>query len=151
MIFNRTKQDVDDAIKIRAEKVQKGLELTEEDAEILEKGTMTIKTLNRIEEKQDMLKLLINDMGYWNTPISNKVWVETDIFTDADFRRIVNNLKMLREAFFVYSNTPKTPNETYHFETINSIEKILNDLDIMINDVKSHYRNCGTFNCGEKL
>ena len=36
-------------------------------------------------------------------------------------------------------------------DDINALEKILFDLDVMINDVKSHYRECGTFEsgCGE--
>ena len=34
--------------------------------------------------------------------------------------------------------------------SINALEKILHDLDVMINDVKSHYRQCGAFECGEE-
>lgn len=151
MIFNRTVEDVNNAIKIRTEKVQNGLSLSQEDVEILERGTITINTLNRIEEAQDTLKSTFNDMGYWNTPISNKHWIENDIFSKDDFERIVENLNVLKNAFFVHSNTPNTPNAEYHFENINAIEKILSDLDVMINDVKSHYRWCGTFNCGENI
>lgn len=151
MIFNRTVEDVNNAIKIRTEKVQKGLSLSQEDVEILERGTITINTLNRIEEAQDTLKSTFNDMGYWNTPILNKHWIENDIFNKDDFERIVENLNVLKNAFFVHSNTPNTPNAEYHFENINAIEKILSDLDVMINDVKSHYRWCGTFNCGENI
>lgn len=151
MIFDRTQNDVDTAIILRREKVQTFQELTESEIETLEKGTMTINTLNRIEGKQEILKGLFNEMGYWNTPTTNKVWDATQIFNVDEFQRIIDNTNILRNAFFVYKDTPKTPPVSYHFEDINSLEKILYDLDVMINDVKSRYRRCGTFRCGELI
>ena len=152
MIFDRTQNDVDTAIRLRAEKVQTFQELTESEIATLEKGTLTINTLNRIESKQEELKNLFNDMGYWNTPITNKQWTENDIFDnngEKDFQRILDNTNILRNAFFVYKGTPNTPPISYHWQDINALEKILYDLDVMINDVKSHYRECGTFESGE--
>ena len=153
MIFDRTQNDVDTAIFLRDTKVKKFEELTESEIATLEKGTLTINTLNRIESKQEELKNLFNDMGYWNTPITNKVWGENDIFDnngERDFQRILDNTNILRQAFFVYKDTPNTPPVSYHYNDINALEKILYDLDVMINDVKSHYRECGTFECGEE-
>lgn len=149
MIFDRTQNDVDTAIRLRREKVQTFQELTESEIAILEKGTLTINTLNRIENKQDELKNLFNDMGYWNTPITNKVWGENDIFNVDEFQRMLDNTNVLRQAFFTYKNTPNTPPISYHYNDINALEKILFDLDVMINDVKSKYKRCGTFRCGE--
>ncbi len=150
MIFDRTQNDVDTAIRLRAKKVQTFQELTESEIAILEKGTLTINTLNRIETKQEELKNLFNDMGYWNTPIINKVWDFSGIFKGEEFDRILNNLEILRKAFFVYKNTPDIPDNNYRkYQTINDVEKILHDLDVMINDVKSYYRECGTFESGE--
>ena len=150
MITNRTQYDVDTAILIRNTKVKKFEELTANDINYLERGTITINTLNRIESKQEELKNLFNDMGYWNTSITNKVWGENDIFNVDEFQRILDNTNVLRNAFFVYMDTPKTPNVSYYWQDINALEKILYDLDVMINDVKSHYRECGTFYCGEE-
>ena len=109
MIFDRTQNDVDTAILLRREKVQAFQELTEHEIATLEKGTLTINTLNRIENKQEELKNLFNDMGYWNTPITNKVWGENDIFNVDEFQRIIDNTNVLRQAFFVYKDTPNTP------------------------------------------
>ena len=119
--------------------------------DILEKGTITVNTLNRIEEKQNELKYLFNEIGYWSTKITNKVWTNQDIFDAAEFQRIIDNTNTLRSAFIVYKDTPNTPGVSYHWQDINALERILNDLDVMINDVKSHYRECGTFECGEEL
>ena len=151
MIFDRTQNDVDTAILIRNTKVKKFEALTESDINYLERGTITINTLNRIENKQEELKNLFNDMGYWNTSITNKVWNENDIFNVDDFQRILDNTNVLRQAFFVYKDTPNTPPISYYWDDINALEKILYDLDVMINDVKSNYRYCGEFECGELI
>lgn len=150
MIFDRTQNDVDTAIRLRKEKVQTFQELTENEIAILEKGMFTLNTLNRIEEKQEDLKGIFNDMGYWNVPITNKSWDNTQIFDENEFQRIIDNTNVLRRAFFIYKDTPNTPPISYHYNDINALEKILYDLDVMINDVKSHYRECGTFECGEE-
>ena len=149
MIYNRTQADVDEAIRIRREKVQTFQELTEVEEEILERGMMTIDTLNRIEGKQAELKELFRDMGYFCGDIQNKAWDYMQIFNRDEFDRILKNTDALRDAFFVFSETPQTPPVSFHYEDINALEKILHDLDVMINDVKSHYRECGTFECGE--
>ena len=158
MIFDRTQNDVDTARIIRNEKVKFDPitmqplnldELTPTELEILTKGTFNYTDLNRIENKQEELKNLFNDMGYWNTPITNKTWGENDIFNADEFQRILDNTNVLRQAFFVYKDTPNTPPVSYYFEDINALEKILFDIDVMINDVKANYRFCGDFECGE--
>lgn len=148
MIYDRTHEDVENAKTLRAEKVQEFIALTQAETDTMEKGTLTINALNRIENKQAELKGLLNVMGYWNTPITNKTWTYTGIFHQEEFQRIIDNVQALRNAFFVYSTTPDTPTLKYHFETINDIEKILYDLDSMEDEVKALYRECGNFECG---
>jgi hypothetical protein len=150
VIFDRTQNDVDTAIVLINEKVKTFQELTEEEIATLEKGTLTINTLNRIESKQQLLKGLFEEVGYWSVPILTKQWLYTDIFKGEEFDRILHNLEVLKKSFFVYKNTPNIPDNNYRkYQTINDVEKILYDLDVMINDVKSHYKECGTFECGE--
>ena len=159
MIFDRTQNDVDTARIIINEKVKFDTitmqptnldELTPAELQTLNKGTFNYTDLNRIETKQEELKGLFNDMGYWNTSITNKTWVANDIFNVDEFQRIIDNTNVLREAFFVYKDTPNTPPISYYWDDINALEKILHDLDVMINDIKSYYRECGTFECGEE-
>jgi hypothetical protein len=87
-------------------------------------------------------------MGYWNTPITNKSWSKNDIFNVDEFRRLIDNTNVLRNAFFAYKNTPSTPPISYHWKDINALEKILYDLDIMIDEVKNNYKECGNLQCG---
>lgn len=151
MIFDRTQEDVDTAILLRDKKVKNFETLTKSEIETLEKGTITYNTLNRIENKQEELKNLFNDMGYWNTPIRSRpnFWNSSYLFSVDEFKRIINNTNILRDAFFTYKETPNTPPVSYHYNDINALEKILYDLDVMINDVKANYRYCGEFECGE--
>ena len=151
MIWTRTQNDIDTAKNLITKKVQKFIPLTDADVEALERGTLTINTLNRIELKQEELKNLFEELGYYNTPIVNKVWDYTHILNEADFSRIVENTAILKDAFFVLADTPVIPPISYYYENINSLEKILHDLDVMINNVKSNYRECGTFECGEAM
>lgn len=149
MIYDRTSEDVRSAQEIISEKVKSFVELTDGEVETLERGTITINTLNRIENKQSELKTLFNNAGYWNTNILNKNWTFNDIFDASDFERILNNLDVLRTAFYEYTSTPNTPNAVYDYKVINDIEKILFDLEEMVDDMESKYRECGTFECGE--
>ena len=150
MIFDRTQNDVDTAILLRDTKVKKFETLTESEIATLEKGMLTINTLNRIETKQRRIKKSFYAMGYWNTPITNKTWGENDIFNADEFQRILDNTNVLRQAFFVYKDTPNTPPISYYWDDINALEKILYDLDVMISNVKADYRFCGEFECGEE-
>jgi hypothetical protein len=149
MIFNRTKADVDEAKKIRAQKVQHFDQLTDDEINTLERGMMTINALNRIEQAQDELVGLLNGVGYWNISIENKAWQSTDIFDSLEFQRILDNTNILKKAFLTYRNTPRTPNISYRYDDINALEKILYDLNSMVDDIEENYRECGNFECGE--
>lgn len=148
MIYDRTIQDVNEAKRIIREKIKSFLELTREEIEKLERGVFTIESANRIESKQEEIKLLLNSLGYYNNSIDNKKWSFGDYFMQSDLDRIVNNLTSLKNSFMVYEDTPKSVIPIYHFEEINKIEKILVDLEKMANEIVGHYRECGTFDCG---
>lgn len=149
MVFDRKAADVSSAKKIRENKIQKGIALTKNDIEILERGCVTINTLNRIENKQNELKKMFNDMGYFDTPLSNKNWSATQYFTQKDLERICENNAILKKAFFVYISTPKTAMPRYHFGEFNAIERMLSDLEDMVYYVRSQYIECDTVYCGE--
>lgn len=151
MIFNRTKTDVENAIKIRDTKIKTFQNLTNDDIEVLERGFFTLNSIRRIQEKQTDLKGLFAEMGYYNTPIVIKEFDDTMFFSEVDFQQLIDNVNILRNAFFVFSSTPKTPPISYHYDDINALEKILYDLDVMINYVKSLYIECGNVECGEAV
>lgn len=150
MIFDRTQEDIDTAIILRREKVQTFQELSDEETAILERGTLTVNTLNRIENKQTEIAELLSQLSR-NVEIENKNWEETQIFNRAEFQRILDNLNVLVKNFSVYSNTPNVPQISYHFEDINAIEKILFDLEELYNKALKSFIYCGTTHCGMGL
>ena len=150
MIFDRTQNDVDTAIILRNKKVKGFESLTSEEINTLERGTITINTLNRIENKQMELANLFSQLSI-NVEIKNKNWEETQIFNRAEFQRILDNLNVLVKNFCVYSNTPNVPKISYHFEDINAIEKILFDLEELYNKALKSFVYCGTTYCGMGL
>lgn len=149
MIFDRTKEDVENAQNIFDEKVKNFLNLTEEEIETLERGRITKNTLNRIEEKQKVLMEEMQELGYFNSNVENFYWSDSDIFYSSDLDRIFSNTEILRRAFLTNPDTPKTPKVAFYFDYINKIERILYDLGVSIEYVKCRIKRCGTFNCGE--
>lgn len=150
MIFDRTAEDISTAISVRSEKLQKGISLTEEDIQALERGFLTINTLNRIESKQDEQQKRLNDMAYSVALFRNKVWDATQIYSQVEFDRVLANLEKLSQAFYTLKETPAIPNHNYRrYDTINAVEKILNDIDVVIADIISNYKYCGDIICGE--
>lgn len=150
MITDRTAADVSKALEIRRDYVQKGLPLTAEQVQTLERGTITINTLNRIEEKQAEISELIRSWGYYGgTRIINKAWTAYDIFSADDLNRLVDNTKKLKNAYFQYLTTPNVPGAAYRYDGINDLEKILVDLQQMAASMGEYFRECNTFFCGE--
>lgn len=164
LVFDRKQEHVDKAIAFR-DKYLKGGGIVEysyvpddkydiDDIYIfiqaLQKGVLFVEdVINRIEYWQDKIQTMLNEIGYWNTDLHNQLeWNLGAKFTKSDFERILKNEDKLKNAFFVYKDTPATPPISFHYDDINSIEKILYDLNKMVENVKSNYRECGNFECG---
>lgn len=149
MIFDRTQRDVYEALNIRAAKVQNSLPLTETEQNTLERGMLTISTLNRIEKKQAQLSENLTRRGYRNSAVKTRTWSYTDIFVEADLNRIVDNCRILREASVTYSDTPLVPVPNFNYLTWNDIERILHDIETIVDEIVRNYRECGAYICGE--
>ncbi|MCI9085771.1 MAG: hypothetical protein HFE51_05035 [Clostridia bacterium] len=148
MVIDRTQADVE-AAKMLLAKVQSGQMLTTAEKVAIERGTCTITMLNRVESKQKELAELLNE-HYYMVSIVNKInWRYKDIFTYQDHKRLLSNLDKLQQAFFVYTNTPQTPTYLYNYLNANNIEKILVDVESMLDDMINRFRECNTFYCGE--
>lgn len=153
MIYDRTKEDVENAIKIREEKIKHFLPLSEEENEILERGFFTKNTANRIEQKEYDLCALLREMGYYNIglPSENKAkWTSKDIFYQEDLNRIFSRCSKFKENFFSLSFFPQKIEIGGGFENINSLEKTLHDIEETAEGVKRKYKKCGKVVAGKK-
>ena len=148
MIYNRTGKDVEQAKEIRA-KIQVGETISQEEADIMERGTITSNTLNRISQKQAELKALLDENGYFCGAVSVRDWNYSDVFRLADFENLIANLTTLRTAFFALRKTPANPLPKYHFSNINDLEKILFDLESNLDYMIANFPECGNYECGE--
>lgn len=149
MITDRTKADVDSAKEIIDSKVKLFLELTDEDLQIIERGTIGIGTINRIGSKQKELENKMETHGYFVENIETKIWDYNDIFGENDFLQLINNTVLLRDAFFTYLDTPANVYLSYDYENINNLEKILVDIEKNLDYMIANFRECGTFYSGE--
>ena len=150
MIYDRTIEDVTQALEIRKNYVQKGLPIEQAQIDILERGTLTINTINRIENKIQELQNKFNEIYYFCGDVSIKNWQYSQIFYyETEFTRILHNIELLMQAFYVKDDTPQIPEIDVYFQNINDMEKILYDLETVYNDMQLLFRECGTFECGE--
>lgn len=150
MITNRTEQDVIDAKTLIMEKVQNFVTLTAAEKNTLERGTLTLTTINRIESKAAELIAAIKKYCYsCGGGEARTAWTKDDVFTSEDFKRILEYTESMRSGFFIKNDTPETPDTLLKWDSLNSEEQILSDLAYMVDDIKKHFRQCGTFECGE--
>lgn len=149
MIVDRTKKDVEAALLAR-KKIQSGEELTQEDYVALERGTLTIETLNRIETKTKDVVRVINSMWYWNTgTIQAKTWSYSDYFKQEDFDKILENIVKIKNAFLQKNSTPKVFGRNYRdYNVINDVETLLADSEYIVGDIQENYVFCGEVECG---
>lgn len=150
LIYNRTLASAESAVKIRKEKISKGIDLTENDLLILSMGAITKEDINRIQLNIFNIGIELQNMGYYfQSQIESKTYNKNDVFYQEDLQNWCNLVDKFKKAFFPYADTPIKPLARYSFEEFNKLEKILFDLNNRIGEVKNLYRECGNYECGE--
>lgn len=152
MIYDRTENDVKNAYELR-KKITGGAALSDDEKELLERGTLTLHTLNRIENKVKELKAIINSIGYYGDECKLKdgEWDYSDDFKREDFLRIRACVNGLKDAFYVATGATDEIGTNYlTYETINRTEKTLFELEKEIGVVKSLFKRCGNARSGKR-
>lgn len=148
-IYNRTLANVETAIKIRKEKISKGVELTEADLVALSLGAITKDDINRIQQNIFNIGIEMQNIGYYfQSQLEDKIYDENDIFYQEDLQDWCDLVDKFKKAFLPYADTPIKPLARYSFEEFNKLEKILFDLNKRTDEVKNLYRECGDYECG---
>lgn len=146
LIYDRTAQDVETA------RAQRGTALTPL------KGCYNVSDLNRVELAVKTLAAALTAAGYpvEITPVlkgskaEDREWQEGDIVRRAQWSTYLDNVQRLRDAYYTLAETgelPK-PEDKLGYVGANNIEKVLADIDLLIDCMKASYRRCGTFRAG---
>lgn len=149
-VFNRTEYDVRTAREIIAAKVSNFLGLTEKEVGILNRGTITNDTLNRIEGGLLAVKRDTDALLYRSKIPDPVYWDNHNYFKRGDFERILDSLDRIKDSFFYYNTTPQTPSASYHYSNINDIERILFDFESILDEIKAQQAYCGDYICGSE-
>ena len=146
LVYDRTAQDVETA------RTQRGTTLT------LLKGCYNITDLNRVEAAVQTLSAALTSAGYpvAVTPVlkgskaEDREWQEGDIVQRAQWTTYLDNVQRLRNAYYTLADTGElpAPEDKLGYVSANTIEKVLADIDLLIDCMKSSYRRCGTFRSG---
>lgn len=149
MVYNRTQADVAAAAALIA-RYQQGdwAALTEQERAQLERGTYTYTTLNRVEQAQADLARILQNYGY-NIAITTKIWNAGGYFNEAELLRYLGNLNTLRTIVTTSHDTPPTPGDFRPITAANAIEKILSDMEQLVNNMAAAFQLCGQIYSGE--
>lgn len=160
LVYDRAEDDVTSSAAIRKSYQTLGnwSGLTDAEKAQLERGTLTYNTLNRVESAVKTLAAALTAAGYpvEVTPVlkggkaEDREWQEGDIVRRAQWTTYLGNVQRLRDAYYTLAETGElpTPEDKLGYAGANTIEKVLADIDLLLDGMKSIYRRAGTFSAG---
>lgn len=109
------------------------------------KGSYNYTDMNRVESAVLYVASRLSEVGYPVTVNTKSTWTVTDKPTKADMDRYFGNVAKLRSMIAVYATTPLPPTTAKKFDYVsaNALEKILLDIDGLLNKLSQswHYSN----------
>lgn len=160
LIYDRTESDETASAAIRKSYQTLGnwSGLTDTERAQLERGTLTYNTLNRVEAAVKTLAAALTAAGYpvEITPVlkgskaEDREWQEGDVLYRPQWTMYLENVQRLRDAYYTLAETGElpAPGDKLGYVGANTIEKILADIDLLLDGMKSIYRRAGTFTAG---
>lgn len=115
-----------------------------------EKGYHNYTDVNRIEKWCGYIANLLTSYGYPVHIATKTNWVMIDERKASEMERIRSNVSKIKQAYYSYLSTPLVPTtlNRIDIEKANAIEKVLFDIDELMNKMVAEFRKSGTFNCG---
>lgn len=83
-------------------------------------------------------------------PYEDREWQEGDVLYRPQWTTYLDNVQRLRDAYYTLAETGELPasGDKLNYTGANTIEKVLADIDLLLDGMKSSYRRCGTFRAG---
>lgn len=137
MIYNRTYIDIISAKKIFTNKIQKFLDLTEDEQNTIDKAFFNLKAINRITSKIN--DIWVEIVKYEGTKIENndvRVWNKDEFFNIVNFLNIRQNIgEIVAELVSIdlidienYQDVYNKLTDDYVYINLNNLEKLLYDI-----------------------
>lgn len=108
--------------------------------------------LNRVESATEYISKLLKTYSYLKENlVVKKDWLMEDFPVEEEMKRYLSNIQKLIDAFYLLPNTPALPETMNNLDIYkaNDIEKILNDLNTLIENMISQFYYCGEIFSGE--
>lgn len=82
--------------------------------------------------------------------LEDREWRESDTVRLSQWRQYLANVQALRDAYYTLAETGELPGaeDKLGYVGANTIEKVLADIDLLLDGMKSIYRRAGTFTAG---
>lgn len=119
----------------------------------LTKGHLNVEDLNRIGEWQIYIRDLLNEYGYYVNITPKTDFVKSDLTNmTTKITKIKNDLQSLKDAYYVLSTTPDVPSTdrlAINYVELNDIEKILSDIEYLIESMSKYFVYSGVAVSGQ--
>lgn len=114
-------------------------------------GHYDITDLNRVGQAMQYVAARLRSCG-WDVKVSPRTnWEWTDPATPTEAQRYLSNLRKLRTALVLFQTTPPVPGgaRPFNVQEANDIEKILLDVEDMVQRTIASYFYSGDLYAGE--
>lgn len=112
------------------------------------KGQYNASDLNRVESWCEYLKTELTTLGYPISITTKTNWTSSDMRSVSEMNRVRNNINTIKNAY--YSLTSNVASASYFdFEKANNWEKILYEIDTLMNGMANYYVYSNVANAGQ--
>ena len=117
-------------------------------ANLTSKAYYNYEDLNRIEKWCKYLSEFLNNYNYFVSIEAKTDWSMLNFPTQSELERIRQNINRLQQAYFSFTQIPENL-EYMTWRKANDIEKILYEINTLLNNMISQFYHCGEVFSGE--
>ena len=144
LIYDRTASNVSTLKKLSKIRYQDMTDQQKQEWTDNLKGCYLYTDLNRVEEAVAHIAEKLAFHGFNISLQPTKTWTVDDIPTNSDMVRYISNIQTIRVVNIFPNSTPQAPTSTkIGWQEANNIEKILYDVDTILENIKQAYRYSG--------
>lgn len=117
-----------------------------------DKAYYNASDLNRVETATEYIAKLLKLYSYFKSDlVCKKDWLMSDFPTSSEMERYLTNIHLLIDSFYIKKDTPSLPTNMNYLDIkkANNIEKVLYDLNNLIENMISQFNYCGEIYSGE--